>query len=334
MKKILCLLISIAGYFYSPAQEILKGGNMEDGSAWKMTDVTQKETGFDAATITFNYTADKPDGGKGGCLNITGYGITRNFLYQKVSLTKGHTYLLRGLLKDASDTTNLIFNYWFEVDIVKLEPKIENFNGNTGTAIDFEAANYDYIMGMHYWKSIGTVKYDRLTGYDGPIQNTLPFVWIHCGYDKNDSVITNPRDPDLPEGTSNNAEFTLPDTVSTTDWYVLIKAGAFMNSGATDPSYNWLLDELSLWDLSQPLDISKATNRTNEFEIYPNPVTHGIINLSSTNQVSYKVFNTLGMVVQTGLTKGNIYLKGLSKGLYILHLESDSQIEQHRIIVK
>jgi hypothetical protein len=336
MKKIFIILISIAGYSYLPAQEILKGGNMEDESAWKITDVTQTETGFDTSTITFNYNADKPEGGQGGCLNIAGYGITRNFIYQKVSLTKGHTYLLKGLLKDASDTTNLISNYWVEVNLVKTEPKIDNFNGQTGTSIDFGAGNYDYQLGMHYWKSIGDIKYDRLTGYDGPIEKTLPFVWIHCGYDNTDSVITNPRDDIFVLNNSDSAKFTLLDTVSTTTWYVLIKVGAFMNSGATDPSYNWLIDELSLWDLSQPLVISKATSRTNKLEIYPNPVTNGVVNLktNSSNQFTYKIYNTLGMLVQTGLAQRSINVKGLCKGLYVLHLESNSWMEQHKIIIK
>ncbi len=74
-----------------------------------------------------------------------------------MTLTKGHKYLLRGLLKDASDTTNLISNYWVEVDLVKIEPKIENFNGQTGTAIDFGAGHCDYYLGMQYWLNLNGI---------------------------------------------------------------------------------------------------------------------------------------------------------------------------------
>ena len=333
MKKIYLILISFAGYIYSPAQEVLQGGNMEDESAWTITDLSGN--GLDPVTITFNYTADKPTGGKVGCLSIAGFGQTRNFIYQKVSLTKGHTYLIRGLLKDGSDTTNLISNYWVEVNLVKKEPIIENFNG-TGTSADFGVDNYDFGMGMHYWKTIGAIHYDRLTGYDGTIQGTLPLTWIH-GSGTADSIITNPRDTAwqvIHPGDS--AKFTLPDTVSTTDWYFLIKAGAFMTAGATEPSYNWLIDELSLWDLAQPITgISQIAKEMNKFDIYPNP-NNGIVNIKSnaSNQIGYSVYNTLGMLVKSGLTNGNINLSGLSKGFYVLSLENGHSAEQYKILLK
>jgi hypothetical protein len=323
-------------YIYSPAQEILKGGNMEDESAWSITDVSASQTGFDPATITFNYTNDKPEGGQGGCLSISGYGITRNFLYQKVTLTKGHTYLLRGFLKDASDTNNLISNYWVEVDLVKIEPKIENFNGQTGTAIDFLSSHYDYYWGMQYWLNLNGVDYSRLTGYNGSMGKTLPFEWLYCGYNHTDSIISSPKDAAFPKAHGDSVIFTLPDTASTNVWYVLIKAGAFMTSGATEPSYNWLLDELSLWDLAQPTGISYLAAKTNKFVIYPNPITNGIVNikLQSSNQIGYSVYNTLGMKVRSGLTRGNINLSDLGKGLYILSLENNSSIEQFKILLK
>ncbi len=340
MKKFYLILISFAGYIYSPAQEVLQDGNMENESAWTITDLSAN--GLDPVTIIFNYTAHKPTGGKGGCLSIAGYGQTRNFIYQKVSLTKGHTYLIRGLLKDGSDTTNLISNYWVEVDLVKKEPIIDNFTG-TGISADFGAGNYDYEMGMHYWKTIGAIHYDRLTGYDGPIQKTIPFEWFHTAQDSllnigtyPDSLITSPRDTAFTKAHGDSAKFTLPDTVSTTDWYFLIKAGAFMTAGATEPSYNWLLDELSLWDLAQPVTgISQIAKEMNKFDIYPNP-TNGIVNIKSnaSNQIAYSVYNTLGMLVKSGLTNGNINLSGLSKGFYVLSLENGYSVEQHKILLK
>ncbi len=338
MKKIYLILISIAAYSYSPAQEILKGGNMEDESAWTITDVSLVQTGFDPATITFNYADDKPKGGQGGCLSVAGYGITRNFIYQKVTLTKGHTYLLRGLLKDASDTINLISNYWVEVDLVKIEPKIENFNGQTGTAIDFGASPYDYYLGMQYWLTLNGIDYSRLTGYDGPIQATLPFEWFHSGYNNSDSIINSPRDAAFTLVHRDSAKFTLSDTVSTTDWYVLIKIGAFMTSGATEPSYNWLIDELSLWDLAQPIQTSIASKSKSKysFEIFPNPVTEGLVNIKSSfsNETDFQVYNTLGEMVKSGKTSGIIDLSNLSKGLYVLSLNNGLTHEQHKLILQ
>ena len=323
---------------YSPAQEMLKGGDMEDESAWTITDVSIAQPVFDPATITFNYTDDKPKGGEGGCLSIAGYGVTRNFIYQKVTLTKGHKYLLRGLLKDASDTTNLISNYWVEVDLVKIEPKIENFNGQTGTAIDFGAGHCDYYLGMQYWLNLNGIDYSRLTGYNGPMQATLPFEWFYCGYNHSDSLINNPRDAAFAKAHGDSAKFTLPDTVSTTDWYVLIKIGAFMTSGATEPSYNWLIDGLSLWDLTQPLQtfIANISKSQKSFEIFPNPVTGGILNIKSGFSVvtNYQIYNTLGIRVKSGTTNGSIDLSNLNTGLYVLNLDNSSAREQFKILLK
>jgi hypothetical protein len=72
MKKIILLITLFTGYVYLSAQEILKGENMEDESAWTITDVSALQTGLDPATIIFNYTDDNPEDGQGGCLNISG----------------------------------------------------------------------------------------------------------------------------------------------------------------------------------------------------------------------------------------------------------------------
>ena len=216
---------------------------MESESDWTIID---PGSDFDPATITFGYTTDIPKGGIGGCLSIAGYGVTRNFIYQKVTLTKGHTYMLSAALIDDGDTA--ISNYWVEVNLVKKEPVLSG----TGTDADFGSTDYDFQLGMHYWKTVNNIDYNRLTGYDGLLQNTLPFEWLHAGSGSTaDSVITSPRDPGFVGAHGDSAIFTLPDTISTTEWYVLIKARAFMTAGETDPAYNWLIDELSLWDMAE-----------------------------------------------------------------------------------
>jgi hypothetical protein len=333
MKKLLLLsaFIGLLSANISIAQEIIKGGNMEAGADWTVIDVGDA---FDPSAVTFNYDIDVPSAGKGGCLSISGAGITRNFIYQKVTLTKGHTYYLSCALKNLSDET--LQNYWLEVNLVNKEPVLSG----DGTGADFGASKADFQIGMHYWKTVNGVDYNRIeTGYDGLLEKTLSFAYVGAGA-AGDSIITSPRDENFTGMHGDSIFFTLPDTVSSTDWYVLIKAGEFMTAGATEPAYNWLLDELTLWDMAQPLpatsSISSPSISHKSFEIFPNPITDGFLTIKSNspNETAYQVYNSLGILVKSDKTNSTIDLSNLSKGLYVLNLRNGSTTEQHKILIK
>jgi hypothetical protein len=333
MKKQLLLLtfIALIGSYTSYAQEIIKGGNMEDENDWTVIDVGNA---FDPSAITFNYDIDVPSAGKGGCLSISGAGITRNFIYQKVTLTKGHTYYLSCALKNASAAD--LTNYWLEVNLVNKEPVLVG----DGTSADFGASKSDFQLGMHYWKSVNGVDYSRIeTGYDGLIEKTLNFAYLGAGA-AGDSIITSPRDPAFNGMHGDSIFFILPDTVSTIDWYVLIKAGEFMTAGLTEPVYNWLLDELTLWDMAEPLpatsSIYNPSASQKNFEIFPNPITGGFLTIksSSPNETSYQLYNSLGTLIKSDKTDGIIDVSKLSKGLYVLSLDNGSISEHYKIIIK
>lgn len=332
MKKNLLMLAVIALFFNSHAQEMIKGGNMEDESDWTVIDAG---SAFDPVTIIFNYQDDIPSKGKDGCLSISGAGITRNFIYQKVTLTKGHNYYLSCALKNTNSVD--LTSYWIEINLVKKEPVLSG----EGTAADFGSSSSDFQIGMHYWKTVNGVAYDRIEpGYDGLIENTLSFAYLGASTLGGDSIITNPRDPNFTGSHGDSIIFTLPDTVSTTEWYVLIKAGEFMTAGAIEPVYNWLLDELTLWDLAEPLPVLSSNADISQdvkmFDVFPNPVTDGIVNINSNSlqETSYHVYNTLGMLVKSGITIGSLDLSDMNKGLYILNLENSVATEKYKILIK
>jgi hypothetical protein len=333
MKKALLFIIAMVGYTLIPAQEMISGGDMEDDSPWTILDVSSY--GFDESTISFGYTLDTPADGSGGCLSIAGYGVTRNFIYQQVHLTLGHTYMLSAALKDGGETS--ISNYWVEVNLVKKEPELSG----TGTDADFGATTYDFQLGMHYWKTVNGVAYDRLTSYDGLMQNTLPFIWLGALSDGTvDSVITSPRDASFQGAHGDSAIFTLPDTASTADWYVLIKAGAFMNAGEMEPAYNWLIDELSLWDMAEvkpPNAINNFESVTNVFNVFPNP-SGGIVNIKSNNNnaLTYIVYNLMGDVIRSGRlgSSNSIDLSNLNKGLYLVRITDGLKTEEHKLLLE
>ena len=331
MKKTL-LFLAIIGLFYkSSAQQLVKGGNMEDASVWKVIDVGNA---YDPSTITFNYKEKVPAKGKGGCLRISGAGINRTFIYQKVALTKKHTYYLSCALRNLR--TQNIESYWLEINIVNRLPEL----AGDGTASDFEAKKSDYQMGMHYWKSINGTDYNRIdSGYNGLMEKTIYFAYLGGAADGvADSVITNPRDKNFKGLHGDSIIFTVPDTVKSTSWYLLIKAGMFTTKGNTAPAYDWLLDELTLWDMAQSIQSSVETTTKNQksFEIYPNPIVDGMVTIKSSanNETTYHVYNSLGMMIKSGKTDGTINLSNVSKGLYVLSLDNGLTTEQHKILLK
>ena len=329
MKKTLLLLAVSVLFVKLSAQEIIKGGNMEDATKWTVINVGDA---YDPATITFNYKTDVPAKGKGGCLRLSGGGVTRTFIYQKVTLTKKHSYYLSCALKDISKAT--FESYWLEVNLVNRLPVLVG----DGTSSDFAAGASEFQMGMHYWKTVNGIDYNRIdAGYNGLMEKTIDFAYLGALSEGTaDSIITNPRDANFKGKHGDSIVFTLPDTVRTTTWYVLIKAGMFTTKGTLTPAFDWLLDELTLFDLTKPSQISAPAIGQNSFEIFPNPITDGIVKIksNSANSTSYNVYNTLGMLIKSGKTNGSINLSDVSKGLYVLKLDNGIKTEQHKIILK
>ena len=331
MKKLYLSTIFIAGSLYLTAQEKIAGGNMEDASKWTVLDVTQAQTSKVAAEVTFNYTDDTPADGAGGCLHVSGDG--RCFVYQKVTLTPGKTYALSAAFKAVSGD-DVYQYYWNEVNIVNREPFLDADHD------DFGAGKGEYQLGMHYWKSINdggttgdsTVAYDRMDNFDGLLQNSVTFAFLGVAKGGTaDSLLTSPRDPSFSNKNFRNGAviFTLPDT-SKTNWYVLIKSGG--NAGK-----DVLYDEISLKevDLSQS-SVNNLANVNSAFDVYPNPVSNGIVNIKSksTGKINYSLYNTAGMLVKSGVASEILNIGNLNKGVFILHLESGSFVEQRKLIVK
>ena len=324
-------MVFIAGSFYLTAQEKITGGNMEDDSKWTVLDVTQAQTSKVAAEVTFNYSDDAPANGAGNCLRVSGDG--RAFIYQKVTLTPGKSYALSVAFKAVS-TDDFYQNYWNEVNIVSREPFLDADHD------DFAASKGEFQLGMHYWKSImggttgdSTVAYDRMDSFDGLFQNSVNFAYLGVALGGTaDSIFTSPRDASFStENFKNGAvTFTLPDTVIATDWYVLIKTG-----GSAEKDV--LFDEISLKEVDLTTSaISNLTNLNSAFDVYPNPVSNGIVNINSkaSNEITYSLYNSVGMLVKSGMTRGTLNLSEVNKGMFILRLESGSFVEQHKLILK
>lgn len=110
MKLVTTLIFTLFMVKAGCAQELLVGGNMEDENAWLVSHLDS----VDSTEYEFNYLADGPAEGQGGCLYVSCIGDTSTnvFFYQEVTLTGGTEYELKGTFKDLAGTIN---NFWCEV---------------------------------------------------------------------------------------------------------------------------------------------------------------------------------------------------------------------------
>jgi len=143
--------------------EIVKGGDMEDASAWTFY-YNVKDAKDTLGTIEFGYTADKPAAGVGGCYRVSTYGQSATFLYQKIRLIPGHTYHWDGAFKNAMDS---IQNTWLEYGLMKNQP--------TGGEITTD--QFSYVFNLNTWMGADTLNVDTTFGeyfpFSGAKSNTF-----------------------------------------------------------------------------------------------------------------------------------------------------------------
>lgn len=192
--------------------DIITGGNMEDSTAW----ITWwREDNADTGSFKFNYTDDVPAYGDGGCLKINAFGNSGAFVKQAITITPGHAYHLSGAFKNIS--TDPITNSWLELICTRVEPE-EGMEFNAGDA---------YVI------------YERNSWMSAPNNDLDIDTTFETGF--------NYRSPSFDAPYSKN--FVIADTVTQTEWWVLIKAGSSNGDGVTTPDINYLFDEIAMMDL-------------------------------------------------------------------------------------
>jgi hypothetical protein len=91
------------------------------------------------------------------------------------------------------------------------------------------------------------------------------------------------------------------------------------------------------------IELSNETLSTSEIvqeqiiSIYPNP-TKGVFNIKINNgqKARYRIYSINGVEVQKGnfISQKQVRFDNTQKGVYILQLESDQGISNHKIVVK
>ncbi len=167
------------------ANNILKGGDMENAAAWNFYWGTNAVENY--GTYEFNYTDDTPTGGNGGGYYVSASNRTASFLWQPVTLQPNHRYEISGLFKNVS--ADSITNTWVEVILRKTMP--DGGEVSTGNV----AADGEYMFSMNTW-----VGAERLN-IDSSLKDGFDFA-----------------------GDGNKGYFMLPEDAPT-QWYFVIKVG-------------------------------------------------------------------------------------------------------------
>lgn len=303
-KNLLLSALLVTGISLTNAQELLKGGNMENASNWQYSSPNGSDV-TDLVSATFNYTDDVPTNGSGGSLRLTGFGTTRSVTWQGVTLTPGKSYILTGLIKNIS--SEALTNTWVEVILSRNEPDPTK---------DYGAGTGDYMYTNNSWMS---EPYGNFEGLDGTLFETTKFVWK--------SVL----DDGSADSTLASTTITIPDTTMDNSWFVAIKAGCWNTAGVETPTFDFVFDNISL----VATDATAVAQMSPEkiFNVYPNP-SNGMITVKGLTD-SYNVYNTAGMLIKSGqISNGFVNLNDLKEGVYMIKLSNATTSEIHKILIK
>lgn len=205
-------------------KEILSGGNMEDSTEW----ITYwRADNADTGSFVFNYTDDIPTAGAGGCLKINAFGNSGAFAKKAVTITPGHAYHLNGAFKNIS--TDAITNSWVELIFTRVNPIVD---------AEFGAGDSYVIYERNSWMAAPYNEMDL----DGAFEDDFNY-----------------RSPSFSAPYSKN--FVIADTVTLTEWWILIKAGSSNGDGVATPNIEYLFDEISLMDLG--IDVEAPSDPSN-----------------------------------------------------------------------
>lgn len=114
------------------------------------------------------------------------------------------------------------------------------------------------------------------------------------------------------------------------NWYKLPDPDGF--------SYGWTKIEgiiVNIIPETTQVDIPIHTQLTPDLTIYPNPATD-VLYLEGfpCEAVDYSIYNVMGQKMVSGSTNGTIPVAELGKGIYVLQIRVDKQIETAKFVVK
>jgi hypothetical protein len=122
------------------AQNVVKNSGFDGDTDWTVSDMGST----DPSVVEFDYTADAPAAGSGGCLHVYGSSTYTNVLvWQALTLKGGMTYELSGAFKDLGGDND--GGFWSQL-YLSMEPPVDGVDWKPPAG-----ANKDYNLGFNSW---------------------------------------------------------------------------------------------------------------------------------------------------------------------------------------
>lgn len=158
-------------------------------------------------------------------------------------------------------------------------------------------------------------------------------VWIDFNrngtYEDSEKVMTS-----APSTTATvTSTFTVPETAYTGDKTVGMRVIMRYSTAPTGPCASFVYGEVEDYAVKISEENLAVTDvKKNNISIYPNPAVD-VINISNvSSKTKYEIYSVGGQLVNQGTTDGKVNVSKLTKGVYILSLESNGEKSQTKFI--
>lgn len=157
-------------------------------------------------------------------------------------------------------------------------------------------------------------------------------VWIDFNrngtYEASEKVMTS-----APSTTATvTATFTVPETAYIGDKTVGMRVILRYSTAPTGPCDSYTYGEVEDYSVKISESLAVTDVKKNNISVYPNPAVD-VINISNvSSKTKFEIYNVGGQLVNQGTTDGKVNVSKLTKGVYILTVESNGEKSQTKFI--
>ncbi len=157
-------------------------------------------------------------------------------------------------------------------------------------------------------------------------------VWIDFNrdgtYDASEKVMTS-----APSTTATvTSTFAVPETAYSGDKTLGMRVIMRYNTAPTGPCASYTYGEVEDYAVKISETLAVTDVKKNNISVYPNPAVD-VINISNvSSKTKFEIYSVGGQLVNQGTTDGKVNVSKLTKGVYILSLESNGEKSQTKFI--
>lgn len=284
------------------------GNSLGEEQMW-----TNVNTGDNVVTIAGNLTYPGVTS-SGNSISFSGAGIDP--FTPITSTTSGTIYY--SFLMNVTDMTNVT------ADLTETY-----FIGLTDNLKSYMARLFVKKNGLQY--QLGFDSSSTTTNYAATLRNTGDVVLVVMGYDFALNKLSAWFNPNL----STFSASTLANLTNTPTTAITNLGGLIIRQDSDSKTPTITIDELKI-DLTTP-SLSAKQNAIAGLNVYPNPVSNGVLYITSnsSNAKTVAVYDILGKQVINSKTSNNtVNVSNLMKGAYIVKITEDGNTETRKLIIQ